>query len=193
MSTDQTTPDGLVRVQIEGPGHLFLRKNHGIGGYDAIAVAPSFVSYVRTSERIDPEDEEVYLVSMEQAILDAAEAAGVNVVNEIGKCVIKVGGGFVNVVIADSDSADVLGRMTLVIEYQDSVSGQSLLRYYAEQQVEHEPEGVSRADHVGESFDRMISEMDPVETLRAATKVPSPPRPGCSGSLIDAGRGDAAT
>jgi hypothetical protein len=192
-SSSRTTPDGLVEVDTEGPGHLFLRKDHGIGGYDAIAVAPSFVSYQRNSARIDPEDEEVYLVSMEQAIIDAARANNVEVVNEIGNCVIKVGGGFVNVQLADSAYSDELGRMTLVIEYQDSMSGESLLRYYAEEKIGREPEGVDRADHIARNFDRMISEMNPIESLRAATAVASKPRPGCGGKLIDAGPTTAAS
>ena len=192
-ASSRTTPDGLVEVDIEGPGHLFLRQDHGIGGYDAIAVAPSFVSYQRTSARIDPEDEEIYLVSMEQAIIDAARANGVEVVNRIGECVIKVGGGFVNVDLEQSAYAKDLGRMTLVIEYQDSMSGQSLLRYYAEEKIDREPEGVDRADHVARNFDRMISEMNPIETLKAATAVPSKPRAGCKGSLIDAGPTTAAS
>ena len=182
------SPDGLVEVAIQGDGHLFLRQNHGIGGYDAIALAPAFVRYRRASARIDPEDEEVYLASLEQAVLDVARAAEVPLVNALGKCVIKVGAGFVNVELATSDTAEVLGRMTLVIEYQDSVSGQSLLRYYAEQYVNRESDGTSRDQQVADSFDRMIEDVNIIETLRAATAVPSEPQPGCNGDLINVGR-----
>jgi hypothetical protein len=178
--------DGLVEVETEGSGHLFLKPDHGIGGYDAIAVAPSFVSYRRTSARIDPEDEEIYLVSMEQAIIDAADSASIPVVNNVGKCVIKVGAGFVNVDLAQSDTADVLGRMTLVIEYQDSVSGQSLLRYFAEQYVKREAEGVSRSEQLSRSFDRMIDEVNIISAITSATVAPSDPRPGCNGDLVKA-------
>jgi hypothetical protein len=187
-SNGTTTVDGLVKVEIEGPGQLFLRKDHGIGGYDAIAIAPSFLNYRRTSARLDPDDEEVYKVSLEQAVLDVAEAAHVPVSNELGPCTIKIGAGFVNVDIARSASAKVLGRMTLVIEYQDSVSGQSLLRFASDQQIERESEGTSREKQIADSFDRMIEEVDMITALRKATAVPSPPRPGCDGALINAGR-----
>jgi hypothetical protein len=186
-SSGAKSPDGLVEVEIDGPGHLFLRKEHGIGGYDAIAVAQSFVTYRRSSARIDPDEEEVYLASLEQAVIDVAEAANVPIADTLGKCVIKVGAGFVNVQLADSDKADVLGRMTLVIEYRDSVSGQSLLRYYAEQYINRESGGMSREQQIGDSFDRMIEGVNIIATLRAATAVPSLPKAGCNGSLVNSG------
>ncbi|HEB88824.1 MAG TPA: hypothetical protein ENI85_04565 [Deltaproteobacteria bacterium] len=182
------TVDGLVRVETDSPGILFLRPDHGIGGYDAIAIAPSFVNYRRRSARLDPADEEVYLVSLEQAILDAAEEANVPVVDEVGDCVIKVGAGFVNVELARSSKADVLGQMTLVIEYRDSMSDQSLLRYAAQEQIEREADGTSRQEQIARSFDRMIEDIDIITALRKATAVPSEPRPGCEGKLIHAGQ-----
>ena len=129
----------------------------------------------------------MYAASLEQAIIDVAEAANVPIVDTLGKCVIQVGAGFVNVQLADSDKADVLGRMTLVIEYRDSVSGQSLLRYYAEQYINRESEGTSREQQIGDSFDRMIEGVNIIATLRAATTVPSAPQAGCNGSLVNVG------
>ncbi len=187
-----TTADGLRQVDIEGEGRLFLRENHGIGGYDAIAIAPSFVNYRRSSTRLDPDLENAYLAALEQSLIDVAESANVEIVNEIGDCVIKVGAGFVNVQLARSSSARVLGEMTLVVEYQDSTSGQSLLRYAAEERVEREADGTSREEQVEASFDRMIEDIDIISALRKATAVPSPPRPGCKGDLINAGRPSAA-
>ena len=182
-----TTVDGLVQVETDARGDLYLRKDHGIGGYDAIAIAPAFLTYRRTSAKLDPDDEDVYLVSLEQSLIDIAEAANVRIVDAAGECVIKIGAGFVNVDLARSASAKMLGRMMLVIEYQDSMSGQSLLRYASGQSIEREPEGTSREQQIADSFDRMIEEVDMITTLRAATIVPSAPRAGCSGTLIDAG------
>jgi len=181
------TLDGLIEVETSAPGRLFLRENHGIGGYDAIAIAPSFVNYRRTSNRLDPDDEELYLVSLEQSIIDIAESANVRIVDEIGECVIKVGAGFINIDLARSPSAKILGRMTLVILYQDSLSGQSLLRYSADESIERESEGMSREEQIADTFDRMIEDVDIIATLRAATAVPSKPRAGCSGTLVGAG------
>ena len=187
-----TTVDGLIKVETDSPGDLYLRTDHGIGGYDAIAIAPSFLNYRRTSAKLDPYMEEVYLVSLEQALIDVAESAGVPIVYELGECVIKIGAGFLNVDLARSASAKILGRMTLVIEYKDSVSGQSLLRYVADEKIEREAGGTSREQQIGESFDRMIEEVDIISALRAVTRVPSKPRAGCNGMLINAGRSVAA-
>ena len=186
------TVDGLIKVETDARGDLFLRKDHGIGGYDAIAIAPAFITYRRTSAKLDPDDEELYLVSLEQSLIDIAEAANVRIVYEAGECVIKIGAGFVNVDLARSASAKMLGRMTLVIEYQDSMSGQSLLRYAAQESIEREAGGTSREQQIADSFDQMIEEVDIITTLRAATLVPSKPRAGCSGTLIDAGRPTAS-
>lgn len=186
-SKDRTTTiDGLIKVESDGVGDLYLRKDHGIGGYDAIAIVPSFVNYRRTSARLDPDDEELYLVSLEQSLLDIAEAAHVPVVTAPGNCVIKVGAGFVNVDLARSDSAKVLGRMTLIIEYQDSVSGQSLLRSVSKQTIERVSDGGTREKQIADSFDRMTAEVDVISALVAATRIPSPPRPGCEGKLVKA-------
>jgi hypothetical protein len=186
-SQDQnTTIDGLVKVETAGPGDLYLRKDHGIGGYDAIAVAPSFMTYRRTSPKLDPDDEELYLVTLEQTLVDIAEAAHVPIVNSAGECVIKVGAGFVNIDLAGSETANVLGRMTLVIQYQDSVSGQSLLRSVSHQMIEREADGTSREQQIADSFDRMTQEVDVLSALVAATSVPSPPRAGCEGALVKA-------
>jgi hypothetical protein len=180
------THDGLILVDTDGPGKLFLRKEHGIGGYDEIVVVPSFVTYQRGSTRLDSDLEDIYLVSLEQALVDAAEAANVEIVYDVGQCVLKVGVGFINVDLARSSSAEILGEMTLVIEYQDSLSGESLLRYTADEQIKREADGTSREDQIRASFDRMISEINIINALRKATKVPSAPRSGCQGNLIKA-------
>jgi hypothetical protein len=183
------TPDGLVKAPGDaGSGSLFIREAHGIGGYDAVIVAPSWIYYIRGSDRLDPEDEQVYLASLEQALVDAAEAANVPMEYLPGACVLKIGIGLVNVELAKSDSADVIGDMMLVMEIQDSQSRQALMRYLAPKRIEREAEGGSREEQVRKSFDKMIEEVDIIVALRGATLVPSGPRPGCKGVLLDAGQ-----
>ncbi len=182
-----TTVDGLIKVDTEGPGSLFLREDHGIGGYDAIVIAPSFVNYRRRSTKLDPDVEEVYIVSLEQALIDEADSIGVEIRSAPGECVITIGIGFVNVDLARSGTAKVLGQMVLVIQYQDSMSGQSLLRFSVPKKIERESDGTSREQQVRRSFDQMIDEVDITTVLRKATIVPSKPRPGCNGSLLSAG------
>jgi hypothetical protein len=183
----ETTSDGLMRVETDRRGDLFLREDHGIGGYDAIVVAPSFVNYKRSSDRLDPNVEVAYLAASEQAVMDAAEEAGAPIVNVPGPCTIAIGVGFLNVELARSDTADVLGEMVFVIQYQDSVSGQALLRYVEPQRIERESGGTSREQQIRNSFDRMIEEVDVTSALRAATGTPSGPRSGCEGALLKVG------
>ena len=182
------TPDGLVKAPgAADSGALFIREAHGIGGYDAVVVAPSWIYYVRGSDRLDPEDEQVYLASLEQALVDAADAANVPMKYLPGACVLKIGIGLVNVELARNDSADVIGEMMLVMEIQDSQSRQALMRYMAPKRIEKGAEDVSREEQVRMSFDRMIAEVDIIVALRGATLVPSGPRPGCKGLLLDSG------
>ena len=183
----ETTNDGLRRVESDRPGDLFLREAHGIGGYDAIVVAPSFVNYKRSSNRLDPDVEVAYLAASEQAVLDAAEEAGAPIVQKPGDCTIAIGVGFLNVELARSDTADVLGEMVFVIQYQDSMSGEALLRYVEPQRIERESGGISREQQISNSFDRMIEEVNVTGALRAATGTPSGPRPGCKGNLVRVG------
>ena len=182
-----TTPDGLVQIDTDRSGDLFLRESHGIGGYDAIVIAPSFVNYRRGSERLAEDDEAAYLAALEQTLIDVADEANVEVVDDVGSCVINVGAGFVNVNLARSRGSKLLGEMTLVVEYRDSTSRQSLLRYVSREEIERESGGTSRMDQVRSSFDRMIANIDIISTLRKATSIPSPPQPGCQGALIRAG------
>jgi hypothetical protein len=185
--TPEMTRDGLIKVAMDGPGDLYLRPDHGIGGYDAIVIADAFVTYRRTSARLDPDDEEVYLVSLEQALVDEANSIGAPIEYAVGECVIKIGIGFLNVKLARSTSAEVLGEMILVIDYQDSLSGESLLRLMVPQKIMRESGGMTRAEQISVSFDRMIDEVDITNALRSATAIPSKPRPGCDGLLLNAG------
>jgi hypothetical protein len=186
-STSETTRDGLIKVETTMEGDLYIRPDHGIGGYDAIVIAPAFVNYRRASARLEPEDEELYLISLEQALVDQANSIGAPIEYEIGECTIKIGIGFVNVNLATSDTATVLGEMILVIEYQDSMSGESLLRLMVPKQIEREAEGVTRIEQIDASFERMIDEVNVTAALRSATAVPSKPREGCEGRLVNAG------
>lgn len=185
--TADATTDGLIKVETDRPGDLFLREDHGIGGYDSIVIAPSFVSYRRSSNRLDPDVEVAYLAASEQAVLDAAEEAGAPLVRSPGPCTIAIGVGFLNVELARSDTADVLGEMIFVIQYQDSVSGEALLRYVEPQRIERETGGISRDQQISNSFDRMLAEVNVTGALRAATETPSGPRPGCQGNLLTVG------
>jgi hypothetical protein len=183
----QVTEDGLVLVRATDAGSLYLREDHGIGGYDAVVIVPSFVNYQRSSSRLEDEQEYVYLASLEQTLFDATREAQVEVVKNAAPCVIKIGVGFINLKLARAGSRNpVLGEMTTVMEFRDSTSNESLMRFVAPKRIEREPEGADRVEHVRRSFDRIIAELDIVRVLQSARIAPSPPRPGCKGELLKA-------
>jgi hypothetical protein len=180
----RTTHDGLVEVETEGPGKLFLREDHGIGGYDAVAVVPSWVAYSRSSAKLKSELEDVYLASLEQTIWDLADDADISIVRQPGDCVLMIGAGFVNVDLAKSSTAKVLGNMVLVIEFQDSTRKQSLLRYAAPQRISSLPcgrrlsEGRRLARVVRETFSRRRGcsfQTSPWRRPPSSARVESPP------------------
>ncbi len=187
-----TTDDGLVLAMAKEAGNLFLREDHGIGGYDAIVIGSSFVNYRRSSSRLEDDVETLYLASLEQAVVDAAESANVRIVDKVNPCVIKIAVGFINLQLArPGSSARVLGEMTLVMEFQDSVSNQSLMRFVMPERINRESAGTNREEHVRSRFDEMIEEVDIISALRSARIVPSAPRPGCKGDLLRAGPSDS--
>jgi hypothetical protein len=55
------------------------------------------------------------------------------------------------------------------------------------EQIEREAEGISRLEQINASFERMIDEVNITAALRSATGVPSAPRAGCEGRLVNAG------
>jgi hypothetical protein len=190
---ESATDDGLALAVSDEKGDLFLRENHEIGGYDAVAVAPAFFSYRRGSTRLDDDLKVIYLASLEQALYDAAEETGAEIVDEVNSCVIKIGVGLVNVDLArPGSSSDVLGKMTLIMEFRDAESDQSLLRFVRHESIDRESDGGDRRDHIRDNFDRMIESIDIVNTLRAARVRPADPRPGCDGDLLRVGPPDPA-
>lgn len=183
LRNQDSTPDGLIRVESHSSENLYVRPEHGIGGYDAIIVAPAFITYRRSSRKLDPNLEIMHLAALEQFVVDAAEEDNVSMVRARDNCAITVGVGFVDVALSQSNSAETLGEMILVIQYEDSMSGQSLLLHAVPKRIERAAEGTSRDQQIRDSFDRMIEELEMMGTLRAATKTPSRPRAGCEGNL----------
>jgi len=176
--------DGLVKSEFDGPGLLYLREEHGIGGYDAILIEPAAIQYRRGSRKLDTDVENLYLVSLKQALVDEADTLGVEIWDAPDKCAIAIRAGFVNVDITPQAGGKPLLSMAFVLEYRDSVSRQSLLRFSIAKRVERSTEGSSwQRKQIKKSFDRMIEEVNMAAILLNAQSVRPPPRPSCSGTL----------
>ncbi len=178
---------GLVETEIDMPGMLFVRKDHGIGSYDAFLVPPASLSYRRGSSDLPDDLEEVFKAQLEQTLIDAAEKAEIPVVREPGACVMVVALGLLDVDVERRSSADPVGELTLAMEFRDSQSGEPLLHYQAAQTVANDRSGDDPARQVIRGFDRMVREMQLAGALRAAGLTDGAVRPECDGLLAQRG------
>lgn len=185
------TVDGLVKTEIDMPGNLFLRPDHGIGSYDAFLIPEATLSYTRKSPKLPADMEIEFVVLLEQSLIDAAESSDIPVMSSPGECVMQINLGFFNVDLEEKKSAKILGKAVLVMEFRDSQSGQPLLRYATENRIENESGGTNRARQIRTGFDEMVSKMDIGSALRAAGLGDDEIRPGCQGSLAARGRASA--
>ena len=178
--------DGLVKREIDARGVLFIRDNHGIGSYDVFQVATATIDYERNSKRLPPKMEAVFMAQLEQSLMDAAMDADIPLKKGSGNCVLNLSLHLANVII-DPNSA-TLAEITLVMEFRDSQSRQSLLRYSTENRVANPAGGASRSRHLRSSFDKMVAEMNIAVALREAGLAADEIRPGCQGTLAELGR-----
>lgn len=185
------TVDGLVKTEIDMPGVLFLREDHGIGSYDAFLVPRASITYKRRSKHLDPELEEEFTATLEQSLIDLAEAADVPVVRSPGACVMLVGVALVNVEVARSTSSGALAQMTAVMEFRDSMSGQPLLRYATQNLLKRQGPG-TQSRQLQRAFDEVMVDMDIGRAMTVAGLGDNQIRPGCNGTLAKRGRAAAA-
>jgi hypothetical protein len=180
------TVDGLTRTEIDAPGVLFIRDDHGIGSYDAFLIPEATISYRRRSVRLPTELELAFMASLEQTLIDAAQEADIPIVQTPGNCVLQVAMGLTDVDIERSKTRSI-GRLTLVMEFRDTLSGQPLLRYATRNTIEREGTDVPRSEQIGVAFDEMVGEMEIAGALRAAGLGADTIRPGCEGTLSKRG------
>ena len=181
------TADGLRAVDVDLPGRLFLRDDHGIGSYDAFIVPQATVAYARSSRRLPDDMETAFLASLEQSLIDASREAGIPVVDTPGACVLQVGLGFTNVKI-ERTATKKLGEVVLVMEFRDTLSGESLLRYAAAHRIDRDGTGAPLSEQLALAFDEMVAELNVAGALRASGLADDVIRPGCNGTLASLGR-----
>lgn len=184
-ATTQTV-DGLTRTEIDAPGVLFIRDDHGIGSYDAFLIPEATISYRRRSVRLPTQLESAFMASLEQTLIDAAREADIPIVQTPGNCVLQVAMGLTDVDIERTKTRSI-GRLTLVMEFRDTLSGQPLLRYATRNTIEREGTDVPRSEQISVAFDKMVGEMEIAGALRAAGLGEGAIRPGCEGILSKRG------
>ncbi|MCP4905472.1 MAG: hypothetical protein GY910_10875 [bacterium] len=126
------------------------------------------------------------MASLEQSLIDGAEEARIPIVQAPGECVLQVAMGLVGVEIERTTSRSI-GRVTLVVEFRDTLSGQPLLRHATHNTIENEGTGAPRGDQIRQAFDEMVGEMNIGGAVGAAGLSKSEIRSGCLGTLADRG------
>ena len=136
--------DGLALVQRDATGLLFTRPAHQIGGYDAFLIDSTSILYRSERRRLDTATED----RMRQYLRDALEQElidrGVPIADAPGPCVMRIGVTVVGLELADvpRDNGGAsttfirsLGKMTLVTEMRDSMSGEAQLRFATKRNI----------------------------------------------------------
>jgi hypothetical protein len=184
--------DGLDRVEISARGVLDLRENHGIGSYDAFLIRDAVLRYRRRSARLTSDAESVFLSLLHGTLLEAATAADIPIVETRGPCVMEIDLEVFDMKLDPLDRNDALADLTLIMQFRDSSSGESLLRYATQNRVEHPTRRGHDADRqLQKGFDRIIAEMDISVALRASGLADDTIEPGCNGTLAARGRAAA--
>lgn len=186
----EISSDGLRRAEVDLPGVLYLRDGHQIGSFDAFLIPEAIIDYQRYSRKLSNDLEDMFKASLEQSLIDAANDAAVPIVREPGACVLQLGMGLVNVDL-ERASLSNLGTMTLVMEFRDTLSGDALLRYARDVEIESEAGNIDRDEQVQAAFDDLVASMQVGRALRAAGLANDDVREGCEGTLAARGRGMA--
>ena len=183
--------DGLERVDVDLPGVLEVRADHHIGSYDALLIPRPSLGYERQSLRLTREAERVLLTLLRDSIVEASLAAAVPVVDEPARCTmeidLRVAGFDVQV---DHDSPQ-LAKLTLVMEFRDSLTRKLLLRYAADDRVPSPTGDETHDDRIRRGLDRIVADMNIGGPFRASGFANDTVLPGCKGTLAARGRAAA--
>jgi hypothetical protein len=191
------THDGLVLVEQPGVGVLFLRPDHQIGSYDAFQLDPVTVSYRRESAvPLRPETERIRKF-LGDALALGVRRSGIPTASQEGRCVLRVGVNLVDVELyqvpqdAPAKTSYVLswGRLTMVQELRDSVSGAALMRYAVKRTIPGGTYHGASGTRDWVAIERTLGQL--LEDVRASTSQLLPPsvgegREGCHGGIAEA-------
>jgi hypothetical protein len=183
--------DGLDRVEVNLPGILEIREDHRIGRYDALLIPDPSMSYAADSLRLTSDGQRAFLNLLRNSIVTASERAALPVVEQPGPCVMEIS---LEVVQMDLETAlyeDQLAELIVIMQFNDSMSGQPLLRYAKPDRVPHPEKGTSDDQQIRRGLDRIVADLNLATTLRPAGLARDVADPVCKGTL--AARGRAAT
>lgn len=180
--------EGLERVDIPLPGTLELRENHGIGGYDKLLVPNASITFRTDSKRLTTPARRIFLEMIRSSLVDAIRAVDLPVVVEPGQCVMEIDLAAVGFDLSTARGADQLATLTVVMQFRDSESGTTLLRYSTERLIDNPERGVTHDAKLREGLDEIVKDLNLAGSLRGAGLAGDTIRPGCDATLAQIGR-----
>ncbi len=180
--------DGLDRVEIDLPGVLEIREDHRIGRYDALLIPKPSMRYTADSLRLTSDGQRAFLDLLRDSSVKASQRAALPVVEQPGSCVMEIS---LEIVQMDLETAlydDHLAELVVIMQFNDSLSGQPLLRYAKQDRVPHPEKGTSDDQQIRRGLDRIVAELDLSTTLRPAGLAQDVADPVCKGTLAARGR-----
>jgi hypothetical protein len=183
--------EGLERVEADLPGILDVRADHHIGSYDALLIPEASLAYERRSLRLTRDAERVLLAMLRSSIVAASIAAAVPVVDEPARCAMEIDLRVAGFDLQIDDDSPQLAKLTLVMEFRDSMTRQLLLRYAAEDRVPSPTGGETPDRRIRRGLDRVVADMNIAAPFRASGFANDTVLAGCKGTLAARGRATA--
>jgi len=182
------TRDGLERVDVPIDGVLELRKDHRIGGYDALMIPNASISYEEGSSRLTTPARRVFLELLRDSIVTATAAAAIPVEQQPGPCVMEINLSVSRLDLDVAARADQLAELTVIMQFRDSGSRTPLLRYSNEARVPNPETGITRDEQLRTGLDKIVADLNLAGVLRPAGLADDELIPGCKGTLAARGR-----
>jgi hypothetical protein len=180
--------DGLERVEIDLPGVLELREDHGIGRYDAVTIPNARLRYKRGSLRMTRMARQIFLTLLTDTLVDASTDATLPIESEPGPCVMEINLEVVGMNLEVDDDPLRLADMTVVMQFFDSASQEPLLRYAVPHRIPNPNAGNTPDDQLKKGLRRIVDELNLAASLRGAGLADENFEPGCNGTLAALGR-----
>lgn len=183
---------GIEQVEAPIPGVLELRRNHRIGGYDAIRVRDGRIKYRKGSKRLTEAAEEAFVQLLRTTMIDAIRESDIVVAEDPGPCVMEIVFEVAELDLETRSYAENLAELIVLMRFRDSASGRNLLRYARRALVPHPETGITDDRQLRIEFHRIVREMNVTHALRPAGLATDAKIEGCRGVLGDRGRAATA-
>ncbi len=187
------TSDGLEKTDVSGPGVLYIKPDHNIGGYDQIHFEPIAIAYKRGRRALRGADEATLRETLMEGMRERASAADIPIVSAPEPCAMSMRFYVVDLELVEIRGAGAqsivlpsMGKVTLVVDIRDSRSGEALMRFAQRRQLEGGAIlGGARAAQVAQlrrSLDSMLADFGAqlVEVIPRSS-VQEPLSPECTG------------